>query len=224
MKDRFIHTVRYYAFCVKVIIQHKIRNTVVPSLPHFDVDTQQYFLDRLSLSKSYLEFGSGGSTLLAAKLSVKTISVESSPDYAVAVRRALGLNSSVKSIYANIGLTRDWGHPVFNNPTKARVKLWYNYLNEAFRALENREFPDLILVDGRFRRACALHMANQAAIRNASTEILFDDYQNRKSYHDVEKYLGKPTLIGRSALFNINQENPPRIPSSALDEAMTDPN
>ena len=75
------------------------------------------------------------------------------------------------------------------------------------------EFPDFILVDGRYRVACALESARPRVYARASSKLLFDDYALREQYHVVEKYIGPPQRIGRAALFTVGDRE---IPGDAI--------
>ncbi|NQW69737.1 MAG: hypothetical protein HQ457_05090 [Betaproteobacteria bacterium] len=60
--------------------------------------------------------------------------------------------------------------------------------------------PDLILIDGRFRVACALkvvkYMHNQA-----NFSLLVDDYVDRSHYVEIERFAKLEKLVGRMAIF-----------------------
>jgi len=58
-------------------------------------------------------------------------------------------------------------------------------------------FVDLILIDGRFRVACALNLFDQ--IEN-NTTIIFDDFLNRKNYHVVLEYYDIVMKAGRTVI------------------------
>ena len=169
-----------------------------PGAPHFDDETREWFETRLGTAKLYLEFGAGGSTVLAAKLGILTISVEGDPYYAKAVRGAIAADAPVSFLTPRLGLTTGWSRPL--RPTRAKAK---RYVSSPFANLP--QFPDLVLVDGRYRVACALETARQARMRSASASLLVDDYGKRRQYRVLEAWLGTPRLIGRSALFEIGQ-------------------
>jgi hypothetical protein len=170
-----------------------------PESPHFDDETREWFETRLRAAKSYLEFGAGGSTVLAAKLGIPTISVEGDPYYAKAVRRALAPNAPVTFLTPWLGLTTGWSRPL--RPSLAKAK---RYVSSPFRKPWG-QFPDFILVDGRYRVSCALESARQTGLRGARASLLVDDYGKRRQYRVLEVWLGQPRMIGRSALFEIGQ-------------------
>lgn len=156
---------------------------------------------------SILEYGSGGSTVLASEMPGKTIvSVESDPDWAQMMRDWFGDNpglSPVDVIHADIGPTEEWGHP----ETDAA---WRKYPDYPLKVWDRDIAPDVVLVDGRFRVGCALATAFRTA---KPVTVLFDDYVDRKPYHRVEEFLGSPEVVGRMALFEVS---PMAIPADRL--------
>lgn len=141
----------------------------------------QTLANHLSNASNYLEFGAGNSTLIAcANLSLqKILSVESSSKFIDELRHdndviKLSENQGrLEFFIANIGETSTWGMPIDNS----RYHLWPNYSLGPFN---NRSNFDLILIDGRFRVACAL--ASIATLHSKPT-ILFHDFWTRKKYH-----------------------------------------
>lgn len=178
---------------------------VISREPAFDPETALWFRARIATCASYLEFGGGASTLLATDAGVPTVSVESDYRFAEALREAVPAGTSVTVLAPLIGATEDWGYPLWILPTSARVRRWRQYPACGIGALARLPvFPELVLVDGRFRRACALHVAAAAGARGERCEILFDDYAERAHYHQVESILGPPQMIGRAALFYVD--------------------
>ncbi|WP_054106013.1 hypothetical protein [Novosphingobium sp. AAP83] len=184
----------------------------VSDTPWLDEETAQWLEARLAKTAMYMEFGAGGSTRLAGRMKVPTISVEGDRYFARSVRRGLAADHQVTVLDAGIGTTVEWAIPLPGKPNDQRAARWANYVNAPFTALaaQQRPFPDLVLVDGRFRRACALKTALEAGQHAASAELLFDDYfdTGREHYHVVEEILGAPQRIGRSAIFSIRPVNP----------------
>lgn len=156
-----------------------------------------------------LEYGSGGSTVLASEMPGKTVfTVESDKNWAQMMRGWLAQNPPVQDtevdvIWSDVGETGEWGRPVDDSE-------WRRYPRYALEVWGLPEFrqPDVVLVDGRFREGCALAAA---FLSEAPLTLLFDDYERRKQYHHVEDFLGKPELTGRMARFEITpQPIPPR--------------
>lgn len=173
--------------------------------PAFDPETEKWFRNRISSSKSYLEYGAGASTLLAADALVPTISIESDPHYANAVRAVLPEDNFTEIFAVDIGRTEDWGYPLWTFKTTKAIQRWKAYPETgpaAFR--KNDRFPDLVLIDGRFRVACCLCVVRAAIEHQQPTQILFDDYALRPRYKIVENILTKSEVIGRSKLFYVD--------------------
>ncbi len=148
-----------------------------------------------------LEYGSGGSTVLAAEMEGKHVtSVESDRSWARMMKDWFRANppaagSSVDVVWADIGPTRDWGHPKDDRE-------WRRFPDYPLKVWRRKGFrhPDVVLVDGRFRIGCAL--ATAFSITRPIT-LLFDDYTKRSWFAKVEEFLGTPHIIGRMAAFEV---------------------
>lgn len=184
----------------------RIRGFVVPTLPFFDSEkSAEWFLHRLSAAKRYFEFGSGGSTYTAAKYGKPFTTVDSDPYFLDAVRRKIisdGLGDETKQrfLYRDIGLTAAWGKPItLLPPTRRRCKKFASYSDFEFGAPDT-DRPDLILIDGRFRVACALKVIR--ALRGFHDwEMVIDDYVGRPHYAIVERFARLDCFVGRMAVF-----------------------
>lgn len=166
-----------------------------PNRPLLDPDTLAWMDTQLRRTSYYLEFGCGGTTLLANSLGIRTLSVESDAHYAEVVRRSLPHPERTEVLAPDMGVTGPWGMPVFFATRKGG-----RYVRPAFQRIRG-EFPDLIFVDGRYRVACVLESANQAERFGARSTLLLDDYVPRAHYRVLEKYLGPPEIVGRAAIF-----------------------
>lgn len=148
-----------------------------------------------------LEYGSGGSTVMASEMPGKRVfSVESDRDWAAMMHVWFDDNppadgTEVDVVWANIGKTKEWGHPVDDSE-------WRRFARYPLGVWQRPDFkaPDVVLVDGRFRIGCALVAAYMT---DKPITILFDDFAPRETYHKVQDYLGPATLIGRMARFDI---------------------
>jgi len=171
--------------------------------PWFDDASSANFRALLAQAKSYIEYGAGGSTVLADRTDVPTVTIEGDPFFAKAVRKKIRPHGSVKLLVADIGTTVEWGAPMFKRLTPTRRARWLGYVDAAYDELKSlkRPLPDLVLVDGRMRRACALEAIRQAQVGNHATTLCFDDYTPRDHYREVEAWLGKPKTVGRMAIF-----------------------
>lgn len=153
-----------------------------------------------------LEYGSGGSTVMASEMPGKTIySVESSRVWTKMMKRWFDTSQPVsmpEMQHVNIGPTGKWGTPIDNRAYKR-----YSLYPLSIWDSEGFKHPDVILVDGRFRVACAL----TAMLRcTKKTTILFDDYEGRKGYQVLEEFLKKEEVVGRMARFSVSKKALPR--------------
>ena len=134
----------------------------------------------------YFEFGSGGSTNIASYYGIKTYSVESDVKWHEKLK-----NNGIIANYITIDLhAKKTGYP--GNDTN--INDWKKYI-QAYKKEYN---ADIVLIDGRFRVACALDIFSK--IRN-DTLIFIHDYKHRKQYHIIEKYYLKIQVWDSLALF-----------------------
>lgn len=169
----------------------------------------------LSRAAHVLEYGSGGSTVLAGDaVSGSVVSIESDPDWAAMMRRWFEENPPKVPVtvkHVDIGPTKSWGRPA----TDQKWRRWPNYASGAWDLPEVTS-PDLVIVDGRFRVACVL----AAMFRTrAPLTLLFDDYVNRPRYHRIEKFVRPVETFGRMARFEIT---PNAVPAEHLTEIIRD--
>ena len=172
----------------------------IPSLPHMEDAGIALLGEHLTGVQVFLEYGSGGSSVMVAQAGVKSIySVDSDKQFLKAVKQRL-LDEGIPRrryipIYADIGPTKEWGKPA----DESHLKEWPNYCSAPWKKLlKTGERPDLVLIDGRFRVASFLItilMAPRGCV------ILFDDYVDRPQYHVIERYLKPVRLAGRMAEF-----------------------
>jgi hypothetical protein len=85
----------------------RVRGFDPPTQPNLDEETAEWLERQLRKTQLYLEFGSGGSTLLANNLSVPLISVESDRFYARAVRRGLAHPEIARIRVPRMGITAE---------------------------------------------------------------------------------------------------------------------
>lgn len=150
-------------------------------------------------AKVILEYGSGGSTEIAARLGGKYImSVESDRSWAWALRKKLAgpeILSPAVVLHVDIGPTGPWGRPLNDRGWRN----FHAYANDVWDQPWFRH-PDVILIDGRFRTAC---LATALLRAEHPIRVLFDDYGVRPFYHQMEEVIEPDTMIGRMAEFRI---------------------
>jgi hypothetical protein len=133
----------------------------------------------LKPSRSYLEFGAGGSTVLAHSVGVgQVVAVDSSLDWLKQVGAAVARSPSVRLFHADIGPTGAWGYPMSEDYKSA-----YGHYHSSIWEVFTPSSFDLVLVDGRFRIACFA-----AAIQRVRPDALVavHDYRSRPHYHPIE--------------------------------------
>lgn len=154
--------------------------------------------EQYAKAQSILEFGSGGSTLVAAEREgTVTFSVESDADWADRMRHWFDAHppkGQVHLHHADIGPTREWGYP----QDDAHWRQFTDYPLSVWRRGDFRH-PDVVLIDGRFRIGCFV-----GTLLNVTrpTRILFDDYVDRPRYHVVEQLCRPVSFAGRMAVFD----------------------
>ena len=146
-----------------------------------------------------LEYGSGGSTVLAGKTAGASVfSVESDAKWLADLQGYFDAEPPVAKVtlhHGDIGPTREWGQPV---DSKAFHK-WPSYALSVWERLDFQR-PDVVLIDGRFRPACFLTTLYRC---QAPVTVLWDDYIDRQPYHKVEELVRPTALIGRMAVFDL---------------------
>lgn len=172
-------------------------------------------------AKVILEYGSGGSTVMAAEMPGKQVfSVESDKDWAQMMRGWFDQNppsdnGAVDVIWSDIGETGDWGYPI-NHESWRRYP---GYPLEVWHLPEFRQ-PDVVLIDGRFRVGCAMATA---FLTTRPVVLLVDDYKHQKAYHAIEEFLGTPRMTGRMAEFEVTPMPVPVDRLLAIIHMMTAP-
>lgn len=150
-------------------------------------------------AKVILEYGSGGSTKLAASQPGKLVfSVESDLNWARRLQQEIDADAppSPAILYpVDIGPTGEWGRPL-------TPEHWHRFHHYPLSIWEEPFFrhPDLVLIDGRFRTACFLITCLKIT---KPVTLLFDDYVNRPLYHQVEEIAAPVKTVGRMAQFDL---------------------
>jgi len=133
----------------------------------------------------YFEWGCGGTTARASLYTniCDITSVDSSQQWINKVSsNPIVKNKQVNYIYIDINADdNNWGKP----KNKSKISEWPKY-SQAVN-LNNQKY-DLILIDGRFRVACALQALNHLT---DSGVVLIHDYINRPHYHCIEEFYNR---------------------------------
>lgn len=151
------------------------------------------FKQEMKKAKVYGEYGCGKSTKwVINNTNSQVISVDSSSYWVAKVKNDIQKNNGRLNLhYSDLGDIGEWGRPLnylrHNNFSDYTDYIW-----------SQKEKPNIVLVDGRFRVCCFLTTLKFA---DEGTMIFFDDYTIRPHYHFVEKYLLPVKECGRQCLF-----------------------
>lgn len=160
---------------------------------------QEFLRDVYAQAEQIMEFGSGGSTVLAAEIGKPCVSIESDANWAFDLNgyleSAFGHDVTARALHVDIGKTKSWGYPV-------DASRWTEYWRYPLEVWQNPELgqPDVVLIDGRMRMAC---FAGVVMNVQRDTLVLFDDYIDRPNYHVIETLVKRDQTIGRMAVFKV---------------------
>jgi len=165
----------------------------------FPAEVARYVRTLYTQASVILEYGSGGSTILAGRMPGKTvISVENDLRWAKGMQRWIegaDLPSPPRIHAVDVGPTGAWARP-------KDARAWKRFHTYPLQVWDQAFFqqPDVILIDGRFRIACFV----TACLRvTRPTIVLFDDYLDRPHYHVVERLVKPTEHVGRMARFDV---------------------
>ena len=146
-------------------------------------DAEVLLLEKYTPSGQVLEFGAGGSTVFFANRGVQNIvTVESDAEWikklllGSALLRQRTKSGRWQALHAHIGVTGEWGIPLDKRPSVA----WLNYHQAVWSAVDP-SLLDFVLIDGRFRVACALQVLMRTAERKLP--VMIHDFSGRAHYH-----------------------------------------
>ena len=159
--------------------------------PHLKPADKLLFYKYLKNASNYLEYGSGGSTYQAFLCTNidHIISVESDQKWIDKIQNEIDNTNNIKNadkinfkfIDMKIG-DNGWGHPGIDSTKEERAK-YSNVICELDKEIVDK--IDLILIDGRFRVACALKCFSKI---KEDCFIIFDDFLERNHYHIILDY------------------------------------
>jgi hypothetical protein len=153
----------------------------------------------LRQSDRMLEFGAGGSTALAVKMGVGSVtSVESDADWIARLKLDDALGRAVEEgrlelLHADVGPVGALGRP------SVKQESWPTYACRPWTHVEDAKL-DLVLIDGRFRVACILETARRVS---PATIIAVHDFWNRSGYHVVLPFLEQIGASESLGLFRV---------------------
>ncbi len=175
----------------------------IPNIPAMTSAEIEFFESCLDQAQHYYEFGSGGSTKLAASMGLNVHGVESDRRWLEQLQSEVGDACQVNHV--DIGPTKEWGYPV----DLRAADQFPNYS----QSIHTQDLPfDLILVDGRFRVASTLESIDYVLKKGDPTcaRIFIHDFWNREYYKPVLEFLDAEKTVETAGLFkikaNINRE------------------
>ena len=167
-----------------------------PYMPKAETDLFIKYLNKTTDGRFY-EFGSGGSTYLACTLNgISTIwSMESDTSFFNTMMKEPVIQEAIhkgklKYLLTDVGSYNNWGNPALGT-LKSQWSPYFSHIDNLSQT------PTILLIDGRFRVACAL---NAWLAVDTHTLVLFDDFTNRPHYHTVLKYFTIVETVGRMVL------------------------
>lgn len=196
-----------------------------PGVPLFDAETLSLYNALIAdpAIKTYIEYGSGGATLIAAQHVELLISIESDHYYQKLVEASVNASdpkADIRLLYGAIGLTAGWGAPILRAGGYAFSGKKYVRAPWKLAEREQRQ-ADFVLVDGRFRVACVcaslLHPQASGAV------ILLDDFAGRAPYEVVLDFADIVERRGRSVLLRRKRDFDNEGCAAALKKHMRKP-
>ena len=115
------------------------RNFTISDFPLLDKKSLSYFCSEVNKCSSYLEYGSGGSTIYVAKKNKEILSIENDYDFHIFLKNKINaemLNADLR--YANTGIVGAYGIPIFKNINKKNIKRWKSYVEMPWKILKKK--------------------------------------------------------------------------------------
>ncbi len=193
----------------------------VPSGASMPEPVADRLVELMLQANSYLEYGTGGSTVKAVELNIPIVfAVESDALWLEAIRHRISQIVSTSKCHfvgVDIGPISDFGHPA----SEAHWRSYKGYALDVWGICDAESVaPDLILIDGRFRIACFLA---GILFGKPGCRILINDYMTRPYYAMVEQFVVPARIIDHAAEFVIPHEVLRDPVWYALLAAVTDP-
>ena len=179
---------------------------LVPMMTKPEIELFKLYIED---SRNYLEYGSGGSTyLISMNPNIQfVVSVEGQEAWinkCLSIKPIKNLLNSNKLVfhYIDYNAGEDCGKPI-NNEKKGNFKSY----SDVISLYPARTF-DTVLIDGRFRVACALKLYDYI---DSKTRVLVHDYMNRPDYKCIEDFYDIIDYSDSLAVFvkkpDINRDN-----------------
>ncbi len=173
---------------------------------------QVLFCSFLGVADRYLEFGTGGSTCLAAaRVRQSLVSVDSSADWMRKVAETCAEQTQwlmPEMVLIDLGPIGQWGYPA---SAESRPRWpWYHQLVWDRPGIAN---TDVYFIDGRFRVACAMQVLLRC---RPDAVLLMHDFGNRPQYHVVRDVAREIASVDTLSVF----QRRPGQPDAALQQIL----
>jgi hypothetical protein len=182
-----------------------------PRMSNSELDLFECFL---RCAGRYLEFGTGGSTCLAAAtVSGSVWSVDSSRKWQADVEnhcKASGIKKPPKLLYVDIGPVGDWGAPL-NQENRGK---WADYHSKIWQNPSASDC-DLYMVDGRFRVACFMQIVLYC---HPHARIMIHDFASRSYYRVVKHVATEVARAGDLSVFHRSEGDVSAVAREILTE------
>ena len=176
---------RYYNF---IYLDYKLN----PLLDFGNKKSNRYFKKEIQKSKFLLEYGSGNTTLYLKKKRIKFISIEGDRNfYNYLIKKKL----KKYVLFFDLGFVNYGSSPYLIKYKKNKIM---NYAQNILKGFNKKNFPDLFLVDGRFRVLCVIYIYKYIkALKITKFKIILDDYITRKKQYNFVKKIFYCKTVGR---------------------------
>jgi hypothetical protein len=164
-------------------------------------EANEFIKNEINGADLYVEFGAGASTIYAAEVGKKTLSIEADHFFAkkiVDIIEEMDLDTSVELIVRKIGVITQWSRPI-GVTTRLRKEKFSRYSD--FPKFDDAACSKVfVLIDGRFRIAAALK-AGKALSRCEDYTIVVDDCEGRDYFSVLEDKFEISDVKGRLGVF-----------------------
>jgi len=164
----------------------------------FSSEVIEFIGTTLSVGSKYFEFGAGASTIICETLGAEVFSTETDQRYIDALKNLKNAHF-VNPLDGRIG---PWGSLIFEPWRKKKRGTGFEYATMMWQKYPDLH-PNLVLIDGRYRLACALEIVRR--FPGGHFPIIIDDYVGRSEYKTIEKYVIEVVYIGRAGVFFPNK-------------------
>lgn len=155
-------------------------------------------------ARVYVEYGMGGSTFRAAEMShAQIFSVDSDAQWVAKVKESTTLKllkvppERLHLFHVDVGPIGDWGFPV----DSTHKHLFPAYSQHLFTQVDG-ETVDVVLIDGRFRVACAL-VTLLNCHKNLNVRVLIHDFWIRERYFTLFRFFKEIESAGSLVVLQI---------------------